>query len=43
MTIDVKVRMGLLAVSLALSALGVLAAAHGVYIGPLDGTGPGPH
>lgn len=43
MTIDVKVRLGLLLASLAISALAGVAAAHGLYLGLLDATGPGSH
>ena len=39
MSIDVKVRIGLLLVSLALSAVAALAAADGVYVGFLDEIG----
>ena len=43
MTIDVKVRIGLLVASLAISAFAGVAAAHGLYVGPLDSIAPGPH
>lgn len=39
MTIDVKIRVGLFLVSVAISAFAVLATAHGLYVGPLDGIG----
>lgn len=39
MSIDLKVRVGLLLVSLAVSAVAALAAAHGLYVGFLDGIG----
>lgn len=41
MSIDVKVRLGLLLVSLAISAVAALAAAHGLYVGFLDEIGGG--
>ena len=43
MNIDTKIRIGLLLVSVALSAFASLAAAHGLYVGFLDGNGTGPH
>ncbi len=43
MTTDLKIRLGLLAATLALSAFAAFATAHGFYVGLLDGTGPGPH
>lgn len=44
MTLDAKIRLGLLLASLALPALAAVAAAHGIVISPLgDGTGPGPY
>ena len=43
MSIDVKIRLGMLIVSLAVSAFAALAATHGLYIGILDGLGTGPH
>ncbi len=39
MTIDERVRVGLLLGSLAVSAFAGLAAAHGMYLGFLDGIG----
>ena len=42
MNSDVKVRIGFLAGSLAVSAVAAVAAAHGLYLSPLDGIGPGP-
>lgn len=39
MTIDVKVRVGLLLVSVAISAFAALAAAHGLNVGFLDEIG----
>ena len=42
MTIDAKIRLGLLAVSLAVPAVAALAAAHGLFVGHLYGSGPGP-
>jgi len=39
MSIDVKIRVGVLLVSLAMSAVAALAAAHGLYLGFLDGIG----
>jgi hypothetical protein len=39
MTIDIKIRIGLLLVSLAISAVMALAAAHGLYVGALDEIG----
>jgi hypothetical protein len=39
MNADVKVRIGLLLVSLAISALAALAAAHGLSVGLLDEIG----
>lgn len=41
MTIDAKIRLGLFLVSAALSVFGTLAAAHGLYVGPLDEIGGG--
>lgn len=43
MSIDVKIRMGLLIVSVAISAFAALAVAHGLYVGWLDAIGTGPH
>lgn len=43
MSIDLKIRIGLLLVSLAISAFAALAAAHGIHVGFLDATGPGSH
>ena len=43
MSTDIKIRMSLLLVSLAISAFAALATAHGVYVGPLDVIGTGPH
>ena len=43
MSIDVKIRIGLLLVTLAISAFVAVAATHGLYVGFLDeigGTGP---
>ena len=43
MTIDVKIRIALLLVSVAISAFAALASAHGIYLGFLDeigGTAP---
>lgn len=44
MTIDVKIRVGLFLVSVAISAFAALATAHGLYPGflgdPIGGTGP---
>jgi hypothetical protein len=39
MSIDLKIRIGLLLVSLAVSAFAVVAAAHGLYVGFLDEIG----
>jgi hypothetical protein len=39
MNFDDKMRIGLLLVSVALSAVVALAAAHGIFLGPLDGIG----
>ena len=39
MSIDVRIRIGLLLVSLAISALTALATAHGLNVGFLDGVG----
>ncbi len=39
MTIDTKVRIGVLLVSLAISAFAALASAHGLYLGFLDEIG----
>lgn len=39
MSIDLKVRIGLLLVSVAVSALAALPAIHGLYFGFLDGIG----
>jgi hypothetical protein len=43
MSVDVKVRIGILLVSLAISALAALAATHGLYVGFLDTIGGGSH
>jgi hypothetical protein len=43
MSIDLKVRIGILLVSVAISALLALATTHGLYLGVLDGNGSGPH
>jgi len=43
MSIDVKVRIGLLLVSLAVSAFVALASAHGLAVGFLDEIGGGGH
>ncbi len=43
MNFDVKIRIGLLLVSMAISALAVLASAHGLYVGFLDGIGGSGH
>jgi len=43
MNIDLKIRIGLLLVSVAISAFAALASAHGLYVGILDeigGAGP---
>lgn len=43
MSTDLKIRLGLLLVSLSISAFAALAATHGLYLGFLDeigGTGP---
>lgn len=39
MSIDIKIRVGLLLVSLAISAFAALASTHGLYVGFLDGIG----
>jgi len=39
MTIDIKIRVGLVLVSVAISAFAALAAAHGLYLGFLDEIG----
>ncbi len=39
MSIDVKIRVGILLVSLAISGVAALAAAHGLYLGFLDEIG----
>ena len=39
MTIDVKIRVGLFLVSVAISALAAFATVHGLYLGFLDGIG----
>lgn len=39
MSIDVKIRVGLLLVSLAASAIAAVAAGHGLYLGFLDEIG----
>ncbi len=41
MSVDLKIRLGLLAVSLAVSAIAALATAHGLYVGFLDEIGGG--
>jgi hypothetical protein len=43
MSTETKIRVGLLLVSVALSALAGLAMAHGLHAGFLDGNGTGPH
>jgi len=43
MSIDTKVRIGLLLLSFGMAALATLAAAHGLHLGVLDGDGNGPH
>lgn len=43
MSIDVKIRIGLLLVSLAISALAAMATAHGLYVGFLDDIGGTTH
>ena len=43
MSIDLKIRLGLLVASFAISALVALAAAHGLYVGFLDEIGGGGH
>jgi hypothetical protein len=39
MSIDIKIRVGLLLASLAISAFAALASTHGLYVGFLDGIG----
>ena len=41
MSIDTKIRIGLLLVSVAVSAIAAVAAAHGLYVGFLDEIGGG--
>jgi len=43
MSIDLKIKIGLLLVSLAISAFAVLATAHGLSVGFLDEVGGGSH
>ena len=43
MSIDTKIRIGLLVLSLGIAAVATLAAAHGLHLGVLDGDGNGPH
>jgi len=43
MDLDTKVRIGFLLVPLAIAAFSAMASAHGLYLGLLDSTGPGPH
>jgi hypothetical protein len=43
MSIDIKIRVGLLLVSLAISAFAALASTHGLYIGFLDDIGGSGH
>ncbi len=43
MSIDLKIRVGLLFVSLAISALAALATTHGLYVGFLDTVGGSGH
>ncbi len=43
MSVDLKIRIGLLVVSLAVSALAALASAHGLYVGFLDEIGGSGH
>ncbi len=43
MSIDVKIRIGMLLVSLAISAFAALASTHGVYVGFLDEIGGSTH
>ena len=44
MNIDVKIRIGLFVVSVAIAAIAALASAHGLYVGFLDDIGGGgPH
>ncbi|HEV2139080.1 MAG TPA: hypothetical protein VGR53_09580 [Nitrososphaerales archaeon] len=44
MSVDIKIRIGLLLASLVISALAALASTHGLYVGFLDGIGgSGPH
>ncbi len=43
MTFDSKIRVALLVVSVALSAVAFLASAHGIYFSPLDEIGGVPH
>lgn len=43
MDFDLKVRIGILSVSLALGAVAAVAAAHGIVLGPLDGIGGNGH
>ena len=39
MNFDNKIQVGLLLASVALSGFAALAAAHGIFLGPLDGIG----
>jgi len=43
MSIDTKIRIGVLLLSFGIAALAALAAAHGLHLGVLDGNGTGPH
>lgn len=43
MDIDQKVRIGFWIAAMALSGLAALAAAHGIFLGPLDGIGGNGH
>ncbi len=44
MSIDVRIRIGLLVVSVAIAVIATLATAHGLYVGFLDEIGGGgPH
>ena len=43
MNIDAKIRVGLFLVSVAVSAIAAVAAAHGLYVGFLDGIGGAGH
>ena len=43
MSIDTKIRIGVLLLSFGMAAVATLAAAHGLHLGVLDGNGTGPH